>query len=384
MQINVGFIGGGPRARSLWNSLISNEEMEDIIYPKAVLDINEEILSSWRYLVDKTYKNFDSFLKEDLDAVIIATPPNTHAHFAKKCLELGIDTWCEVPMGLSLDDLFGIIDAEKGNKGNKGHYFYGENYCYHLATQFIAEKNGKNAIGNIYYAEGEYTHSVEHYMIEENFYHKAVPELDPELHHNTRPTWRATFEPIKYGHAFGPCLYVLKKNKLTQDERPISVCGMGNMKMLKRFNTDNFQIALVKTNKETIIKFVIGFVLGIHGRIFVSFWGSQGLFMEGSFQCKNKHYYVEVPEEKGFYPERLNQKPKILTDEDLIEMGAPYEKGGHGGADTLMFKTWIKNILNKEKFDIDVYDGAEMTAPGICASESLKTEKFIDIPNFRK
>ena len=34
--------------------------------------------------------------------------------------------------------------------------------------------------------------------------------------------------------------------------------------MQKRFNTDNFQIALVKTEQDTIIKFVIAFVLGHH------------------------------------------------------------------------------------------------------------------------
>ncbi len=44
------------------------------------------------------------------------------------------------PNGFTNDELFRIIDAEKSNKGNKGKYFYGENYCYMNHIQFVKEK----------------------------------------------------------------------------------------------------------------------------------------------------------------------------------------------------------------------------------------------------
>jgi predicted dehydrogenase len=378
--LNIGIIGAGHRAESLFRSLfMSGGPHADLIYPKAVFDINTTALASWKMRVDETHSDWDKFLKTDMHAVIIGTPPTTHAKFAVECLKLGLDVWSEVPMALTMDEIWTIIDAEKGNKGVHGHFSYGENYCYFIQPQFVAMKHAKNAIGDIYYSEGEYTHSVEHYMIEENFlYNKS---LDPEKNLQTKPTWRANFIPITYGHAFGPCLYVLNHNHKGEIERPKEVACMGNMKMQKRFNTDNFQVALVKTDHDTIIKFVIGFVLGHHGRIFYSFWGSRGLFMGGSFQT-NKHYYYEVPKEKADFPDRHSQTPQILDDQQLIQMGTPHAIGGHGGADEIMFRVWANRLLNKQLPDINVYRGAEMTAPGILAVEAKKQKKNIEIPKF--
>ncbi|MHA1821932.1 MAG: Gfo/Idh/MocA family protein [Promethearchaeota archaeon] len=383
--LKIGFIGGGPRAHSLWSSLMSSEEMEDLVVPEAIIDVNEVSVKEWRYKTNHQYTNFEKFLDADLDAVLIATPPSTHANLALRCLEAGINVWSEVPMGLTIEELYKIVDADKSNKGNRGHYSLGENYCYFIETQFIAMKNAQNAIGDIYFAEGEYTHSVEHYMIEENY--KYNKRLDPELHPETKPTWRATFIPMKYGHAFGPVLYVLNKNKANKKnihEIPLEVSCMGNMKMQKRFNVDNFQIAMVKTNEETIIKFVLGFVLGHHGRIFCSFWGSRGLFVSKNFQS-DKHYYYEVPEDKAAYPYRHEQEAKILSDEDLIKLGTPHGplKGGHSGSDVLMFQKLVESWSENKPLDIDVYLAAEMTAPGIIAVEAEKDKKVAEIPRFR-
>jgi hypothetical protein len=377
--LKIGFIGGGPRAGSLWQSIFL--AAEDFIHPKAVFDINQETLKSWEYKVDTVHSNYDQFLKEDLDAVIIGTPPNTHAALAIKALQAGINVWSEVPMGLTMEELWGIIDADKSNKTNKGHYTLGENYCFQIEPQFMAMKNKIGALGDIYYAEGEYTHSVEHYMIVENFLENKI--LDPELNINTKPTWRATLDPIKYGHALGPALYVLNKNKKNIIERPTEVSAFGNMKMQKRFNTQNFQIAMIKTSEDTILKFVIGFVLGHHGRIFYSFWGSRGLFVGGSYQSENKHYYYEVPPDKAKFPERHEQQAKILTPEDLMQMGVPHALGGHGGADVVMFKSVTDSWLNNKPLDVNCFRSAEMTAPGILAVEAIKTKKVVEIPQFK-
>jgi predicted dehydrogenase len=208
--LKVGFIGTGPRANSIFNNLIMNKNLEDKVELTCALDADPKMLNEWRLKVmdNGLFSNLDAMLKfHDLDAVLIITPPSTHAGFAEKCLQAGLHVWSEVPMGLTNDELFRIIDAEKSNKGNKGKYFYGENYCYMNHIQFVKEKYQNNKIGEIYYTEGEYCHSVEHYMIFENFLNtKGIEsDIDPELAKNPKPTWRATFQPIIYGHHIGPC-----------------------------------------------------------------------------------------------------------------------------------------------------------------------------------
>jgi predicted dehydrogenase len=380
IDIKLGFIGGGPRANSLWQTICSIPDFEDSVLPYAMLDKDLETAKNWAFRVDKTFTDLDGLLKSEVDAVIIGTPPHTHAPIATKCLKAGISVWSEVPMGLTMEEIWGIIDADKGNKGTRGHYFFGENYCYNLTPQFMANQHYEGKIGDIYYSEGEYSHSVEHYMIEENFIHRK--EIDPEITEHVTPTWRADLTPIKYGHAFGPCLYVLNKNKQNIIERPAEVSGMGNMKMQKRFNTDNFQIATVKTDQDTIIKFVTAFVLGSHGRVFYSFWGSRGLFMGGSFQSDGKHYYYEVPPEKAAYPYRHQEQPQILSEEDLKTMGTPSAAGGHGGADTLMFHSWLDSLVNGKPLEIDVFRGAEMSGTLILAAEAIQKHKTVEIPKF--
>ena len=378
--IKIGFLGGGHRADSLWNSIFTQEEFEDDIHPQAVMDLNAETTHNWRYKVDNQHNDLDSFMKDDIDAVIIGTPPHTHANLALKCLQAGIDVWSEVPMGLTMDEIWQLIDAVKSNKGRKGQFSFGENYCYFVQPQFMAMQHRQNKIGEIYYCEGEYSHSVEHYMIEENFLHNQ--EIDPETAETVTPTWRATLVPITYGHALGPALYVLNNNADGRIERPVEVMGMGNMKMQKRFKTDNFQIITVKTDHDTIIKVVNGFVLGSHGRIHHSFWGSRGLYMGGSYQSEGTQYYYEVPEDKAAYPDRHNQEAKNLTHEDLAKMGTPTAKGGHGGSDTLMFKVWLDAMVNRKSLEIDVYRGAEMCAPLLLGADAIREHKAIEIPRF--
>ncbi|MHA1682152.1 MAG: Gfo/Idh/MocA family protein [Promethearchaeota archaeon] len=375
--INIGFIGGGPRSTGLFSTLIMNREFEDAFIPVAMLDANEQTVKDWRYKVDNGYSSMDAFLKnEELDAALIITPPITHAPFAIKCLEAGMNVWSEVPMALELDDLFKIRDAERANRGNKGKYALGENYCWYIGNQFAKSLVEKGKMGDLFYMEGVYHHSVEHYMIEENFI--GGKSIDPELDKSTKPTWRATLPPITYGHAGGPCLYVL--NTQSRD-KPVEVSAFGNMKMQKRFNNDNFQIGMFRTKNDVICKFGSGFVLPNHGFTKHIYWGTKCL-LEAPHSFNNDFYLYSVPDGQEHFPARHEQEGTILSENDIKERGVNFAEGGHGGADTLMFKEWLASIRNEKEYSIDAVKGAEMTALGICGYQAIQEHKIIKIPDF--
>ncbi|MHA1731911.1 MAG: Gfo/Idh/MocA family protein [Promethearchaeota archaeon] len=378
--VRVGFVGTGPRSESIFSSLIHDESMEEKILPVAAIDRDEGAVANWRYRVDGVYTDLEKFLDHPgLDAVLVVTAAPTHAPISTRCLEAGLDVWSEVPMGMTVDELNGIVDAEKSNKGKRGRFAYGENYCWYPSVQFVAMKHEQGKIGEVFFAEGEYCHSVEHYMVAENFYERK--EVDPELTEGVHPTWRATFPPLKYGHTFGPVFYVLNRNPGGVVERPVSVAAFGNMKMQRRFNTQNFQQCIVKTDRETVCKFSSGFVLPHHGRTMVSFWATRGMF-ESEFSWRPTNFYYEVPPEKAQYPLRHQCEPVYLSNEDLVASGIKTAPGGHGGSDTLMMDEWVDSLLCGAPYPIPAVRGAEMTAIGICAEESIESGRMVEVPGF--
>jgi predicted dehydrogenase len=72
----------------------------------AVCDSAGYLLSALnKYTGVRTYSNFDAMLRDaELDAVLIATPPNMHAGMAKAALDRGLHVFCEKPFCLSVRD----------------------------------------------------------------------------------------------------------------------------------------------------------------------------------------------------------------------------------------------------------------------------------------
>ncbi len=376
--VKIGFIGGGPRSNSIFNTIVMNRRFEDAFEPVTIVDTNPKVIEDWQFKVDHACTSLDEFLKQDIDAALIISPPSTHASIARKCLEAGIHAWSEVPMGLTMEEIFSIIDAERGNKGNSGKYALGENTCWYLGIQFASLLAEGGTMGDLFYLEGEYHHSVEHYMIEENF--TGGKALDPELHLDTKPTWRATLPPIIYGHTAGPALYVL--NKQDPNDRPVAVDGFGNMKMQKRFGNDNFQMAMFQTANDVICKFGSGFVLPNNEVRHFTFWASR-CYLDIMESSRREYFLHLVPEDKARFPSRHQVEGHALSEDEIKKMGARHAEGGHGGGDTLMFEDWLASLRGNRPYDMNAIKGAEMTAVGVLGLKAIRDKRRIEIPDFK-
>ena len=98
----------------------------------------------WRVLVDDP----------KVEAIVIASPQNTHKENALATFELGKPVLCEKPMGASTDDAQAMADAaEKSGVIN----MVGFNYVRTPATQFARQLIADGAIGNITWFRGEHT-----------------------------------------------------------------------------------------------------------------------------------------------------------------------------------------------------------------------------------
>lgn len=93
--------------------------------------------------------DLDSKIKSaDIDAVIIATPAETHFDIAKKCLQLGKDVLVEKPITLKSIEAKELINIanENSRKLMVGHVL-----LYHPAVRLIKELIGKGKIGKLQY-----------------------------------------------------------------------------------------------------------------------------------------------------------------------------------------------------------------------------------------
>lgn len=97
----------------------------------------------------KTTKDYKDIIKrDDIDAVILATPPAAHFAMAMAAIEAGKDVFVEKPLVLSVAE--GEQLVEEADK-RKRILMVGHIMVYHPATLYLKEKIDSGDLGKIYY-----------------------------------------------------------------------------------------------------------------------------------------------------------------------------------------------------------------------------------------
>ena len=119
--VRVAFIGVGNRGSYLEKHMMNVPGIQVV----AICDINPDTLGAAIAAAEKNghkpkgYADFRKMLdnEKDIDAVVIATPVNTHKEIAIASLEVGKHVYCEKPMGLTPEECNQILSATKSAKG---------------------------------------------------------------------------------------------------------------------------------------------------------------------------------------------------------------------------------------------------------------------------
>ncbi len=104
------------------------------------------------------YRDFDSFIEHDMDAVILANYFHEHAPYAIRCLEKGIHVYSECISNGTMAEGVALIRAAE--KYPNVVYFLAENYPQMLPNLEMQRIVKGGSLGKIVYAEGEYNHPV--------------------------------------------------------------------------------------------------------------------------------------------------------------------------------------------------------------------------------
>ena len=149
-MINIGVVGcgyWGPKHIRVCHELTG-------VDLTTVCDLDEKKLEQVRiqYPNLKTTSNYEEFLENDTDAVIIATPVNTHYRLAKEALLHNKHVMIEKPMTSSSQEALALIElAEKRNLV----LMAGHTYEYHPAVDFLRKVVSSGELGDIYGIEAD-------------------------------------------------------------------------------------------------------------------------------------------------------------------------------------------------------------------------------------
>ena len=324
------------------------------------------------YLGEESYKDLCD--RDDIDLVYIATDWLDHVPISLYALEHGHHVACEVPMAMTIDDCWKLVDA---CERTRRHCMMLENCCYDFFEMSALNMAQHGLFGEVYHVEGAYIH-----FLSEGW--------------DKSETWRLDYNMENRGdnyptHGLGPICQVLnihrgdKMDYLVAMDTP----SYNGKVSAKKFRDKDYckdgdhTISLIQTEKKKLIEVqhnVYAYrpysrmyqLTGSEG--FANKYPQQGISIKGL----NGHNYVsqEVMDSlltayRPDFAKAIEEKAKSV--------------GGHGGMDYIMDYRLIYCLHHGLPLDEDVYDAAEWSAVQELSRISLENGSMpVRFPDFTR
>ncbi|MCG3147446.1 MAG: hypothetical protein PCFJNLEI_00886 [Verrucomicrobiae bacterium] len=304
--------------------------------------------------------NEEEFLKQDFDAVLLATFCPAHGPHAIKCLQAGKHVLSEVTAFFTLAE--GVKLVEEVEKRGLV-YNLAENYPFSAANMWLANRWREGLFGDLMYAEYEYVHECRSLCYT---YIDGVPIQPGHSVHN----WRSWFNFHYYcTHSLGPVMVITGTRPTMVEAFP----GKPHLAGYLRGRADNGTMtpSLIQMNNGGIVRNLMGASSSDdhHQRI----WGTRGAFVNAGGDGLRLRLGAS-----GTSPV-MRVNPRW---EGLGELAA---QTGHGGGDFWTLYYFAREIFTGEKGPFDIYSSCDVTIPGIQAyRSSLQGGKPLEVPDFRK
>ena len=359
-KIKFGVFGAG-RGRTMMEYCAKADDSTLV----AICDKNEKWLAECAEKFGdavKLYTDFDEFIKDDMDCVILANYANEHAPFAIKAMRAGKHVFSEVLPVQTMKEAVELIETieETGME-----YMYGENCCYMPAPRKMRKLFRAGKFGSFEYGEGEYMHNCEVGW-------EKITYGDPDH-------WRNNMSAFYYcTHATGPIIHIsgLRPVKVSGFEAPFNA-RMGRMGA----KAGAFGVEIITLENGAPVKCVQGVGPSKYS-IWYSVYGSMGNMESARENAKNgavKTLLMDCDEVEGSGDGKFSD---TRTDDDLTETAGDL---GHMGSDYYMMYNVVRHLLGNRQADvIDVYEALDMFLPGMFAYFSaLEGGRPMDIPDLR-
>lgn len=177
-KIGIGIVGGGYMGKAHAVAMQSvgalfNTKLRPVLEMVSASSLASAQKYQEQFGFARAAKDWQELVADDkVEAIVIASPQETHAAIAKAAFALGKPVFCEKPLGASLQDGADMVAAAEASGCIN---MVGFNYIRTPASQYARQLIAEGAIGEVTYFRGEHT---------EDFY------ADPEA----PATWRTDGE----------------------------------------------------------------------------------------------------------------------------------------------------------------------------------------------
>ncbi len=386
-SVRIGVVGVGNRGSSLLRLLLS---MKDVSVP-ALCDIDVARLSAAQQQVQNSGRprpegysrnehDFERLMsRDDLDAVVIATPWGWHTTMSVYCMKAGKYTACEVPAALTFDECWSLVHT---HEQTRVPYMMLENWCYRQDNLAVLNMIRQGLLGEVVHCHCAYSHDCVYWYFDEKGYPKWSGDFLTKRNANPEPT-----------HAIGPAMSWMDLNcgdyfeyATTTASRPLGIYR----ELARRFGPDHpsaKQKYLQGDIVTTVIKTHKGNTIVVNNdmqlpRPYDNRWLIQGTL--GLYSHEHNAIYLEG-RTKGDQWEPFEPYQAKYDHNLWKSIPADSPDGGHGGADYLVVREFVRSVKNRTRPPIDVYDSVLMTSIIPLSQESLlKGSAPVPCPDFTR
>ena len=312
------------------------------------------------------FSDFDEFIEQKMDAVILANYFHEHTPYAVKCFEKGIHVFSECISNGTMAQGVELIRAfEKSNS----IYMLAENYPQMIFNREMKRVCDGGTLGKVLYAEGEYNHPFRPDDIEFNKNYVYFPEH-----------WRNYLPRAYYlTHSLAPLMW-------STGATPVKVNATAVFSPIVETATarqvgDRAAIITTQNDDGSVFRVTGCAAFGAHHNAY-RICGENGQIdnvrgMGDKVMLRYSDWAIpEGMEEVNLYEPVWNDK-----DEDIIN------SSGHGGGDYIVTRMFLDCITEgrQPEHPYDIYSAVTMASVAILAHRSILNGGAVyEIPDFRK
>jgi predicted dehydrogenase len=385
-EVRIAFIGTGSRGRSLLGTMMN---IPGWTCP-ALCDINEANLTKATQMVEsrkgnkpegysrdeEDYKRMVA--RDDIDAILIATPAPMHARMSVDCMLAGKHVGSEVPAAYTIEECWDLVNL----KEKTGlHFMLLENYTYRRANMMVMNMLKQNIFGETYFAEGSYIHDCRSLRFD------SRGEL----------TWRGEMKRDRVGslyptHAVGPVAKWMNINRgdvfkrmTSYMSKPASLqvyaakkFGQNSEQAKVRYKAGDMCVTQIQTCNDCLITIQYDTDSSRPENCFYLIQGTEGIF------DVRKGIYLEGKSKKEVW-DPISDYYADYDHPIWKKDGKQAEKTGHGGGDYFVVREFIESLIEDREPWIDVYDAAAWSAIVELSQQSIsQNNASVEFPDFTR